>query len=62
MFVYKLSEFTVEWIPSVRNKAGTVLSSKSHLYITTTADKKIMSAFSVSGVLCSPPQSAVQVK
>ena len=30
--------------------------------VTAIADKKIVSVFCVSGVLCSPPQSALQIK
>ena len=55
--VYKLFEFAVEWIPAMGNKVEIIFTC-----ITAIADKKIMSVFCVSEVLCSPSQSAVQIK
>ena len=60
--MYKIFEFAVEWIPAIRNKAEIIFSSKITC-ITAIADKKIISVFCVSGVLCCPLQpAAVQIK
>ena len=61
VFVYKLFEFAVEWIPAIKKKQK--LSSVQKITcITAIDDKKITSAFYVSGALCFSPQSAVQIK
>ena len=53
MLVYKPFQFV--------NKAEVISSSKNHLH-TPIAVKKTLSLFWVSAVLCSPTQSAVQIK
>ena len=55
LLVYKLFKF------AIRNKAEIIFSSEIFSIIVI-ADKKIMSEFCVSGTLCSPPHSAVQIK
>ena len=62
LLVYKLSECAVEWIPTIRNKADKWSSVEKFTCITAIADKKIINVFFVTGVLCSLPQSAVQLK
>ena len=57
----KFFEFAVEWIPAIKNKIEIIFSSKNYFY-DCIADKKKGSIFYVSGVLCSPPQSGVQIK
>ena len=61
MLVCKLSEFAVEWIPAIKNKAEIIFNSKSTC-ITAINDTKIISIFCESGVLGSLPKSAVQIK
>ena len=61
LLVYKLFEFAVEWIHEIRNKVK--LSPVQKItYITAIAYEKVMDVFCVSGVLCSLPQSAVEIK
>ena len=61
LLVYKLFEFAVsEFFQSeIKQKISSV---QNITCITATNDKKIISVFRVSGVLCSPPQSAVQTR
>ena len=59
--IYKLFEFAVEWIPAIRNKPKLSWFQKISC-ITAITDKKMISVFCTSAILCSPPQSAVQIK
>ena len=61
LLVYKLFEFAVEWFQQSEIKQKLSLVQKITC-ITAIANKKIISVFCVSGVLCSPPQSAVQIR
>ena len=61
IFVYKLLEFAVEWISITRIKQE-LSSVQKIICIITITDKKMISVFCVSGVLCFPPQPAVQIK
>ena len=61
MLVYKFFQFAVEWILTIRNKAEIIFSLKNHMH-TGITDKELITVFCVSGVFCSPPQSAIQIK
>ena len=59
--MYKLFEFAVEWIPTIRNKAE-LSSVQKFTCITAMADKRIKVYSVCLGVLCFPPKSVVQIK
>ena len=62
LLIHKLFEFAVEWIPGSRSNSQKLSSVQKLTCITAIADKKIIRVFCMSGILCSPPQSAVQIK
>ena len=56
--VYKILGVAVEWIPSIRNKAEIIFSSKNNLHYC----NSIIRLFCISVVLCSASQSTVQIE
>ena len=61
LLVYKLFEFAVWWILTIRNKAEIIFSSKNHLHYCNCWWKNKVYPVCL-GVLCPPPQSSVQIK
>ena len=62
LLVYKLLSLQLNDFPELEKKKQKLSSVQKFTYTTAIADKIIISLFCISGLLCSPPQFAVQIK